>query len=316
MKNLFLSTFLILVVFFAKAQDKEELQLTTYYSHDSFDLSKRYQDEIREAFFSTIGGEFEVKVVGYTDNKGTREYNLRLSMVRARLVEEYIKTLPVIDIISINSTGRGEIDPLEGVSENKSPKNRKVDIFITYKELQGQDKKDFLVRISDVDKKEFKQSTKLNEDYKSLTSIKPHAQEKSPKKVEYSEDLDLDDIKEGDAIIFPDINFKPDRAKILRSSKGNIDFLYEVMKDNSSLEVEIQGHVCCGATNSEEEDTYVLYLSKLRAKEVHDQLEERGIEDNRMTFEGYGFEQPLINPEKTAADEIQNRRVEVKITNK
>ncbi|HYF51556.1 MAG TPA: OmpA family protein [Planctomycetota bacterium] len=55
-------------------------------------------------------------------------------------------------------------------------------------------------------------------------------------------------------------------------------------------------------------------LSIARSRAVYDyMIKEGGIAANRMYTAGYGEHQPLVNPEKTAADRAKNRRVEIVI---
>ena len=57
-----------------------------------------------------------------------------------------------------------------------------------------------------------------------------------------------------------------------------------------------------------------LKLSTLRAHVVKDYLVENGIDAARLTAAGFGQESPIAS-NKTRAGRIQNRRVEVKVTN-
>jgi flagellar motor protein MotB len=71
-----------------------------------------------------------------------------------------------------------------------------------------------------------------------------------------------------------------------------------------TLEIKIEGHVCCVDDKK---------LSSDRAKEVYLFLRGSGIDKHRMQYEGYSNKQPLIE-EKTAEDQKLNRRVEIAIT--
>jgi outer membrane protein OmpA-like peptidoglycan-associated protein len=54
-------------------------------------------------------------------------------------------------------------------------------------------------------------------------------------------------------------------------------------------------------------------LSVARAQAVYAFMVKQGIPSGRLYTAGYGEHQPLVTPEKTAADRAQNRRVEIVI---
>ena len=51
-------------------------------------------------------------------------------------------------------------------------------------------------------------------------------------------------------------------------------------------------------------------------KEIYDILIEKGIDETRMEYLGFGKTRPLVWPEKTEEDENRNRRVEIRILKK
>ena len=54
-------------------------------------------------------------------------------------------------------------------------------------------------------------------------------------------------------------------------------------------------------------------LSMARARRVAQVLQENGVESTRMQVDGVGSREPLVFPERTAADKARNRRVEIMI---
>ena len=86
------------------------------------------------------------------------------------------------------------------------------------------------------------------------------------------------------------------------------------MKDNPSLEIEIQGHVNL-SPNSKEKKTEEYYnqLSISRAQTVYDYLAKRGVSKNRMSYLGFGYSKMIYNNPKTAEQMQRNRRVVVKV---
>ncbi len=101
------------------------------FSFDSFELKENPKKTLNELAFSFK--EFDekgaLKVIGHTDNIGTKEYNISLSLRRAESVANYLKTVG-IDSTLIECVGKGMSNP---VSDNKTEsgraKNRRVEIF-------------------------------------------------------------------------------------------------------------------------------------------------------------------------------------------
>jgi outer membrane protein OmpA-like peptidoglycan-associated protein len=54
-------------------------------------------------------------------------------------------------------------------------------------------------------------------------------------------------------------------------------------------------------------------LSWNRAQFVRDYLVQNGISPERISYRGYAMTRPLVYPEQTIQDQIQNRRVEILI---
>jgi len=82
------------------------------------DLVKKYPDA-------------KVVVVGYTDDRGSDEYNQRLSERRAQAVKRYLVDNGGVNAGRITAEGKGEADP---VGDNKTEKgrfdNRRVEVVI------------------------------------------------------------------------------------------------------------------------------------------------------------------------------------------
>jgi outer membrane protein OmpA-like peptidoglycan-associated protein len=79
------------------------------------------------------------------------------------------------------------------------------------------------------------------------------------------------------------------------------------MKNNPNLKIEIQGHLCCMPVDR-------LDLSTQRAKSINNFLVANGINEERITFKGFGSTQPIYSlPEKDEVQRSANRRVEILI---
>ncbi|MFH2094278.1 MAG: OmpA family protein, partial [Bacteroidota bacterium] len=117
-------------------------------------------------------------------------------------------------------------------------------------------------------------------------------------------DFKLKKIKVGTAVKLNNIYFKKASAELLSESFPELNKLYDYLKNNSSVEIEIAGH-----TSSEGTDEYNQNLSQNRAESVRAYLVKKGISDSRITAKGYGEKQPVADNE-TEEGRILNRRVE------
>ena len=124
----------------------------------------------------------------------------------------------------------------------------------------------------------------------------------------------IDSLKEGDKIRLRNINFKLATADLTPSSVPELDKLVTIMTNNLNLDIAIEGHVCCGAEKEVKTQKMTFeneWLSKKRAKTIHDYLIRKGIDSIRLQHKGLGFTKPLIFPEENKADRFQNRRIEL-----
>ncbi len=114
---------------------------------------------------------------------------------------------------------------------------------------------------------------------------------------------------EGDRILISEkVFFEFDSAVIKKESFGLLDEVAETLYRHPELrQVEIQGHT--DATGTEE---YNLQLSLERAQAVQAYLVQVGIEAERLTAQGHGESQPLVQGEGDEVD-AANRRVEFHI---
>ena len=67
------------------------------------------------------------KIIGHTDNKGSDEYNQKLSEDRARSVKNYLTDNYNVRSIRLMDSGKGESQLLADI-DGSNPKNRRVEI--------------------------------------------------------------------------------------------------------------------------------------------------------------------------------------------
>lgn len=139
-------------------------------------------------------------------------------------------------------------------------------------------------------------------------------------KAGYSEEIvniDLKKVKVGSNIALRNVFFDLNKYSLRDQSIIELNRLVALLNEYSNIKIEISGH-----TDSRGSATYNKTLSRNRAKAVVDYLVEKGIDKSRLTYEGYGFDQPAVSDEeienmtrttdKEAAHQ-QNRRTEFKI---
>ncbi len=105
------------------------------------------------------------------------------------------------------------------------------------------------------------------------------------------------------------IFFATGSAKLLAKSYPSLNNVVTILTDNPTYKVDIAGHT---DTTGTAEKNHV--LSHDRANSVKAYLISKGIDESRMTTEGYGFDRPIAT-NKTAAGRAKNRRVEMKLRN-
>jgi len=127
---------------------------------------------------------------------------------------------------------------------------------------------------------------------------------------EILKDIRMKKIEVGNKIVLKNIFFDFDKASLRSESTAELDRLTQMLNDLPSLKIEISGH-----TDNIGSAAYNKTLSENRAKAVVDYLVKKGISANRLTFVGYGFDQPIA-PNDTEEGRQQNRRTEFKVVSK
>lgn len=117
--------------------------------------------------------------------------------------------------------------------------------------------------------------------------------------------------KVGDLIVLNQVVFDLGSSVLTLKAKNELDKIFEILKKQHTINIEIKGHVCCTSSkynDAIDEQNQNRNLSVNRAKNVFNYLRSKGISPYRMTFKGYGNHFPLAK-----GDEF-DRRVEFLIT--
>jgi outer membrane protein OmpA-like peptidoglycan-associated protein len=118
----------------------------------------------------------------------------------------------------------------------------------------------------------------------------------------------FDNFKLGQTVTIEDNVYFDQGEYILRNeAHSQLDKLASIMSKNTKLKVEIAGH-----TDNVGDPRQNMTLSEFRAKVIANHLINKGIEEDRITFIGYGQTKPKTT-NGTEDDRRRNRRVEFTI---
>ena len=123
----------------------------------------------------------------------------------------------------------------------------------------------------------------------------------------YTLDVPLVKFKVGKKVVMNNILFELGKAVLTVGSYAELDKLVGELQDSPQIKIEISGH-----TDNTGNPVVNARLSTERAKAVIDYLVRKGIDSSRLTYQGFGSDQPIAD-NATAAGRAKNRRVEFKI---
>lgn len=127
---------------------------------------------------------------------------------------------------------------------------------------------------------------------------------------EINKDIRMKKIEVGNKIVLKNIFFDFNKSTLRAESTTELDRLIKLLTDIPTLKIEISGH-----TDNVGAATYNKTLSESRAKAVVDYLVKNGIAASRLTYKGYGFDQPIAANDTEAGRQL-NRRTEFKVLSK
>jgi outer membrane protein OmpA-like peptidoglycan-associated protein len=237
-------------------------------------------------------GDRKLLIYSYADYLGSEKPNQHLSDNRALAVKDYLLQQGVKPEQVMECTGLGRVAGSGGTAGD--PLNRRTDIFI-----------------------------RKSQEAPAPVAATPPPAEVPPARLRYVPDeakvtkIDIGNLKVNETIRLENISFVPGQAIIRPVSYPEVANLYNVMADNPSLRIRLEGHVCCCVyPDGYFEDTPTWGLSVERAYVLYRHLIERGIAPTRMQYKGFGRTKPIMENETTSEEGQINRRVEVRILSK
>ncbi len=270
-------------------------QFSIYFDSNKYELTSLESNKLNQ----WISSNPKVKIVGihgFCDEDGSSSFNDTLAKNRINFVYTFIKNkIAIRDDFKTRSFGE-----LHTLSKIKA-ENRKVTLF--YIEANDLSRENQILGIKEepiqLPKAVIKYPEKLVFDNPDGTSS------------EYKLDVDfmqkMTEAGVGQKLKLENLNFIINTYIVVQQSKGKMYELLLVMKNNPNLKIEIQGHLCCMPVDR-------LDLSTQRAKSINNFLVANGINEERITFKGFGSTQPIYAlPEKDEAQRSANRRVEILI---
>jgi outer membrane protein OmpA-like peptidoglycan-associated protein len=127
---------------------------------------------------------------------------------------------------------------------------------------------------------------------------------------ELKKDLFLIPIEIGESIQLRNVFFVQSKSLLKPESYPELDRLVEIMKDNPTMEIQLEGHTdYLGNAQAN------LALSEQRVLAVKEYIVKKGVSATRVTGKGYGGSRPVA-PSDSEANRQMNRRVEFKVTKK
>ena len=198
-----------------------------------------------------------ISIYGFTDDRGTDNYNLALSQNRANAIKKIFSRFGVDDNLISNVDGKGEVLLRVVSSDNLNiirGLNRKVEINIEYPKNE------------EVKEEENKTTNFLS-----------------------------GDLSVGDKITLDNILFKTGYSSLENESIEVLEGVASDLLKRKDIYFTIQGHVCCTKNSRDAIDkrTGKRNLSMARAKYIYNYLIKKGVKRNRMKYVGLRNKYPL-----------------------
>jgi len=120
-------------------------------------------------------------------------------------------------------------------------------------------------------------------------------------------DIPLHPIREGESVVLRNIFFETDSHTLMSESLSELERLLTLLEENKGISIEIGGH-----TDNTGSFDYNKQLSENRALSVYNYLVENGIDEDRLSYQGYADTVPLMDND-TEKGKARNRRTEFKV---
>ncbi len=123
----------------------------------------------------------------------------------------------------------------------------------------------------------------------------------------YTIDIPLQPLEANATIVLKNIFFDPNKYNLMRESGAELDQVVQLMKDNPTLKIQINGHTYNSGKPADN-----ITLSENRARAVTTYLVDRGITATRLSSKGWGDSKPVAD-NSTQEGRARNRRTELTV---
>jgi outer membrane protein OmpA-like peptidoglycan-associated protein/tetratricopeptide (TPR) repeat protein len=124
----------------------------------------------------------------------------------------------------------------------------------------------------------------------------------------YVKNIALEPIKLASNFVFTQVLFESNSYALLPASLPELNKLVQILEENPGMHIQISGH-----TDNVGKAADNLVLSTSRAKAIVQYLSSKGIATERLSYKGFGSDNPIATNE-TAAGRALNRRTSFTIT--
>jgi outer membrane protein OmpA-like peptidoglycan-associated protein len=240
-----------------------------------------------------------IQITGHTDSKGSAPYNRRLSVKRARSVENFIKSNVLLpSTVTYRLGGMGKEQPVSNIDSL----NRRTAIIFTYT-VGGRNKNPVAVKDSGMT------SVKLQCIDSPLIGQRLQGESAPPAAPMHHETIEY----EIDTVMtLTYIYFVEERPWLTPSSIMAMPSVIRNLNKYKSSILEIDGYCNSLEPNLSESDP-LFKLSVARAKVICEYLVDAGFDPNKMTYKGLGNSVLKISHPATDDEARENMRVEIKI---
>lgn len=310
---LLLPVFLFLVCGQAHAQRNDTFSVYFPFNESELpDAAGRSIDSLQ--YRDKLNSSNRLQIIGYADYVGTDQYNENLSLHRAEAVQEYLlrsgfKKQNITLILAKGEVARPGLDMED--REGYAP-DRRVDIVWLRgpKIRSGMEPPPVQLPVVKLPPPPRKKPAPAQK-----STIARSSRSTTPAKASPIDSLGS--LPVNGVVVLKNLYFPNGRHEMLASSLPELEKLQQLLLQQPSLNIRIEGHVCCidsrRFADALDEGTGQYKLSVNRAKVVYDYLVNKGIAASRLEYKGFGKTRPIITEERDMADADLNRRVEIRV---
>lgn len=264
----------------------------------------------------------KIYLEGHCDSIGSRQYNYALSLRRVKAVEDLLVQNGFDRNKIVGKVGFGKDKPITPNSSDEArQKNRRVLVrfagIVPIKKSVSPRARETTPKKIVVKNKPQKKELGIPIDNKNF-NLKPSVQIKQVVSAPKPKAFKRENFVKDATVALPGLNFQGGRHFLLQKSAATLDTLLAILKENPTMIVEIQGHVCCTTTEPDgwDMDLRTQNLSETRAAAVKAFLVKNGISSTRLQTRGFGGTNKLFPLEENLYQRERNRRVEIKVLSK